>query len=105
MTFLGADRVSVVFIACFCLLQGFVDTKFSEGFGAKLTPTQGTKSISHCLFEAPKEIRESYFGSDRERSPLHILRNPGEPVFDGVNLNFLVLANWQAYGPVYHSRC
>jgi hypothetical protein len=56
MTFLGADRVSVVFIACFCLSPGFVDTKMSAGFGSKLTPAEGTKSIRHCLFEAPKEL-------------------------------------------------
>jgi hypothetical protein len=28
---LGADRVSVVFIACFCLSPGFVETKISAG--------------------------------------------------------------------------
>jgi hypothetical protein len=55
MAFLGAARVSVVFIACFCLSPGFVDTKSSAGSGAKVTLAEGAKSIRHCLFEAPKE--------------------------------------------------
>jgi NAD(P)-dependent dehydrogenase (short-subunit alcohol dehydrogenase family) len=71
-------------IACFCLSPGFVDTKMTAGFGASLTPAEGTKSMRYCLFDAPKELSGSYFGSDGERSPLHTLRNPGEPVFDGV---------------------
>jgi hypothetical protein len=85
MIFLGADRVSVV-IACFCLSPGFVDTNFGRIGASKLTPAEGTKSICHCLFEAPKEPSGSYFSSDVERIPLHTLRNPGVPVFDGVYL-------------------
>ena len=52
----------------------------TTGYGAKLTPEQGTVSLRHCLF---KELKGNgfYYGSDAVRSPLHVLRNPGEDAF------------------------
>ena len=32
----------------------------------------------------PKEESGWYYGSDGVRSPLHFMRNPGEPAYDGV---------------------
>ena len=43
---------------------------------------QGTFSIRHCLFN---DLNGNgwYYGSDAKRSPLHYMRNPGEPEFKG----------------------
>jgi NAD(P)-dependent dehydrogenase (short-subunit alcohol dehydrogenase family) len=46
-------------------------------------PEEGTVSIRHCLFQ-PLEGNGWYYGSDAVRSPLHFMRNPGEPAYDGV---------------------
>lgn len=61
---------------------GFIATNMTAGYGASLTPEQGTVSIRHCLF---KDISGNgwYYGSDALRSPLHTTRNPGEPAFTG----------------------
>ena len=32
----------------------------------------------------PQEESGWYYGSDGARSPLHFMRNPGEPAYDGV---------------------
>lgn len=66
-----------------CCTPGFINTAIVQGFGATKSPEEGTRSIRHCLFE---ELGGSgwYFGSDAVRSPLHFMRNPGEPEFDGV---------------------
>ena len=32
----------------------------------------------------PQEESGWYYGSDGVRSPLHFMRNPGEPAYDGV---------------------
>ena len=54
----------------------------SAGFGAKLTPKEGTVSIRACLFnELPGN--GLYYGSDGLRSPHHIGREPGTPAYDG----------------------
>eukprot|EP00538_Stauroneis_constricta_P001095 CAMPEP_0119561186 /NCGR_PEP_ID=MMETSP1352-20130426/16935_1 /TAXON_ID=265584 /ORGANISM="Stauroneis constricta, Strain CCMP1120" /LENGTH=292 /DNA_ID=CAMNT_0007609343 /DNA_START=54 /DNA_END=932 /DNA_ORIENTATION=- len=71
-------------VAVFCLTPGFVDTNMTKGRGASLTPFEGTKSTRHCIFDARPNESGWYFGSDSKRSPLHVLRSPGEPVFDGV---------------------
>ena len=65
-----------------CVSPGFIDTAIVSGYGATKPPAQGTVSIHHCLFES---LGGSgwYFGSDAVRSPLHFLRNPGEPAYDG----------------------
>uniref|UniRef100_A0A7R9WZW2 Protochlorophyllide reductase n=1 Tax=Craspedostauros australis TaxID=1486917 RepID=A0A7R9WZW2_9STRA len=71
-------------IASYCLTPGFVNTKMTKGRGANLTPEEGTSSLRHCIFKATPDQSGWYFGSDSERSPLHALRSPGEPAFDGV---------------------
>ena len=40
-------------------------------------------AIKHCLFTAGAECTGFYFGSDALRSPLHFMRNPGDPAWDG----------------------
>lgn len=60
---------------------GFIDTDLTKGFGAKLTPDQGTVSVLHCLF-SPDVGTGKYFGSDGVRSPLHKYRGPGEPPYE-----------------------
>lgn len=69
-------------LLCSTISPGFIDTAMTSGFGAKLTPEQGTVSIRHCLFA---DLPQSgwYFGSDAKRSPLHLPRDPGTPEFDG----------------------
>ena len=44
---------------------------------------QGTVAIKKLLFD---ELQGNgwYYGSDGVRSPLHFMRNPGEPAYDGV---------------------
>ena len=61
---------------------GFIDTALTKGYGATLKPEQGTVSIRHCLFN---DLNGNgwYYGSDAKRSPLHYMRNPGEPEFKG----------------------
>jgi len=71
-------------IMSFCITPGKVDTPKAKGYDGAKKPSQGTVSIRHCLFKAEKEQSGWYFGSDAQRSPLHFLRNPGEPAFDGV---------------------
>ena len=44
----------------------------------------GTLAIKKCLFDMPQEESGWYYGSDGVRSPLHFMRNPGEPAYDGV---------------------
>ena len=70
-------------LVCHCLTPGFIDTKIVAGWGATKPPSEGTVSLRHCLFEAGADTTGWFFGSDAERSPLYVLRNPGEPVFDG----------------------
>ena len=66
-----------------CITPGFIDTKLVAGFGASKPPSEGTVAIRKCLFE---DLGGSgwYYGSDGVRSPLHFMRNPGEPEYDGV---------------------
>ena len=81
---LAAQQPSLVVTCC---TPGFIDTKLTAGFGATKTPEEGTTAIKHCLF-APADgaalASGWYMGSDALRSPLHFMRNPGEPVYDGV---------------------
>jgi len=71
-------------VLCYSITPGFINTAITAGWGASKEPEEGTVSIKHALFEATKEESGYFFGSDAKRSPLHFLRNPGEPVFDGV---------------------
>ena len=63
---------------------GFIDTKMTSGYGASKTPEEGTVSLLYCLFDDLDGGNGWYFGSDAVRSPLHFMRNPGEPKYDGV---------------------
>lgn len=67
-----------------CVSPGFIDTQMTAGWGASKSPDQGTLAIKKCLFE-DLEGSGLYYGSDGLRSPYHFLRNPGEPVYDGIN--------------------
>jgi NAD(P)-dependent dehydrogenase (short-subunit alcohol dehydrogenase family) len=75
-------------IRCYAITPGLVNTRLAAGHGATTTPEEGTESLRHCLFDASKEESGWYFGSDCKRSPVHIARNPGDPVFDGVYPSF-----------------
>jgi len=66
-----------------CCTPGFIDTKLTAGFGATKTPEEGTVAIRHCLFDE-LDGNGYYYGSDGVRSPYHFMRNPGEPIYDGV---------------------
>jgi len=65
-----------------CITPGFIDTAIVKGYGATKTPEEGTVSILHCLFEE-LEGNGFYYGSDAIRSPLCVMRNPGEPAYTG----------------------
>mmetsp|Transcript_24201 Transcript_24201/g.29349 ORF Transcript_24201/g.29349 Transcript_24201/m.29349 type:complete len:278 (-) Transcript_24201:259-1092(-) len=65
-----------------CLSPGFINTKMTVGWGASKEPEEGTVAIRHCLFQA-LQGNGWYYGSDAVRSPLHYMRNPGEPAYDG----------------------
>jgi carbonyl reductase 1 len=68
-----------------CLSPGFIATAIiPEEFRSMGKPVEeGTASLLHCLLEATKENNGWFYGSDVRRSPPHVLRNPGEPEFDG----------------------
>lgn len=70
-----------------CASPGFIDTKIVKGYGASKTPEEGTVAIKHLLF-GDLEGNGWYYGSDGVRSPLHFMRNPGEPAYDGVLPDF-----------------
>jgi len=63
------------------LSPGFIETKMTSGFGAKLTPEQGTVSYIKCLFE--EVLTGQYYGSDGLRSPMTVTRDPGTPEYQG----------------------
>mmetsp|Transcript_14157 Transcript_14157/g.39157 ORF Transcript_14157/g.39157 Transcript_14157/m.39157 type:complete len:288 (+) Transcript_14157:124-987(+) len=71
-------------ILSFCLSPGYIDTNITKGWPGGKPPSEGTVSIRHCLFEAGPESSGWFYGSDAKRSPLHVLRNPGEEEFNGV---------------------
>jgi len=63
------------------LSPGFIDTAMTAGFGARLTPEQGTVSSMKCLFG---DVTSGfYYGSDGLRSPLTCTRDPGTPEYQG----------------------
>ena len=63
---------------------GLILTKMTKdmSIGASKTPEEGTVSIRHLLF-GKLGGNGWYYGSDGKRSPLHIVRNPGEIVYTG----------------------
>jgi len=68
-------------IKCSSLCPGFIITKMTAGWGAKLTPEQATTSYMKCLFG--DIISGCYYGSDGLRSPLTMTRDPGTPEYEG----------------------
>lgn len=66
-----------------CVSPGWIRTKLVGHDRPSKGPEEGTASILHGLF-APLEGNGWYYGSDCLRSPLHFMRNPGEPAYDGV---------------------
>lgn len=63
------------------LSPGFINTSMTSGFGANLTPEQGTVSLIKCLFG---EVQSGYYyGSDGLRSPITVTRDPGTPEYEG----------------------
>lgn len=82
-TMLLARELEEKNVSAFCLTPGYIDTAITAGFGGGKPVEEGTVSIRHCLFETKPEESGWFFGSDAKRSPLHFLRNPGDPVFDG----------------------
>jgi len=77
---LARDHPNITFSSC---TPGFIDTKMTAGYGATKQPGEGTVSLLHALFEK-LDGNGWYYGSDAIRSPLHFMRNPGEPAYDGV---------------------
>jgi carbonyl reductase 1 len=61
---------------------GFINTKMTQGFGASLQPEQGTISLRKCTLEPLTDCKGWYFGSDGLRSPLDVMRNPGDPEYN-----------------------
>ena len=69
---------------------GFILTTMTEGCWvwrdrATKPPAEGTVGIKHCLF-GDLEASGYYYGSDAVRSPLHFMRNPGEPPYTPLDL-------------------
>ena len=64
---------------------GFIATDLTAGMGASNAPAKGAEPVLHCLFsdEVASAPQGRYYGSDGKRSPLHVYRGPGDPVYDG----------------------
>jgi len=79
---LAREHPNLVVTSC---TPGFIATAMTKGFGAKLEPKDGTKSLVHCLFaDLGSQCKGWFYGSDGKRSPLAMYRSPGDPEFDGV---------------------
>ena len=65
-----------------CVNPGFISTNMSKGYGATKLPDEGTLSTMKCLFE---ELPGNgfFYECDGLRSPLHKLRMPNEPEYNG----------------------
>ena len=64
------------------LSPGYILTDMTRGMGATKSPEEGTVSLIKCLF-GDLPASGYFWGSDGLRSPLHYMRNPGEPEYDG----------------------
>ena len=65
-----------------CCTPGYIRTGMTAGHGSAKPPEEGTVSIRHLLFA--EDVGSGwYYGSDAVRSPLHYMRNPGEPAYNG----------------------
>ncbi len=65
------------------LSPGYIQTNMTKGYGATKSPSEGTVSLRKCLFDDLGGMSGYFWGSDGLRSPLHYLRNPGDPEFNG----------------------
>lgn len=65
------------------LAVGWIKTKMTAGTAASKEPHEGTVSLKRCLFD-DLPCSGWFWGSDGKRSPLHYMRNPGEPEYNGV---------------------
>jgi carbonyl reductase 1 len=65
------------------LSPGYIKTNMTKGYGATKSPSEGTASLRKCLFDDLGGMSGYFWGSDGLRSPLHYLRNPGEPEYNG----------------------
>ena len=65
---------------------GWIKTAMTKDSGASKEPHEGTVSLKKCLFD---DLQSGwFFGSDGKRSPLHFMRNPGKPEYDGALPDF-----------------
>jgi NAD(P)-dependent dehydrogenase (short-subunit alcohol dehydrogenase family) len=64
------------------LTPGYIKTNMTKGYGATKSPCEGTVALRKCLFDDLTGKSGYFWGSDGLRSPLHYLRNPGEPEYD-----------------------
>ena len=69
-------------LKCLVLSPGFIATKLTSGWGARLTPEEGCVSYLRCLFDEDV-VSGYYYGSDGLRSPLTMTRDPGTPEYAG----------------------
>merc|ERR1712224_957490 len=69
-------------LGCYCLSPGFIQTKLTDGWGAKLTPEQGCVVYLRVLFE-PGAVSGYFYGSDGLRSPITMTRDPGTKEYGG----------------------
>lgn len=69
------------------ITPGWIKTKMTVGSSASKEPHEGTVASLKVLFD---ELPGSgyFWGSDGKRSPLHFMRNPGEPEYDGTLPSF-----------------
>ena len=63
---------------------GAMQTDMTAGMNVNFTrsPEDGTVPVFHCLFNK-LDGNGWFYGSDAVRSPLHTMRQPGEPAFTG----------------------
>lgn len=67
---------------CCSLSPGFIVTKLTAGWGAKLSPEEGCNAYMRVLFEAGA-ISGHFYGSDGLRSPITMTRDPGTKEYGG----------------------
>jgi carbonyl reductase 1 len=65
------------------LTPGYIKTNMTRGYGATKTPSEGTVALRKCLFDDLGGMSGYFWGSDGLRSPLHYLRHPGDPEYNG----------------------
>jgi len=69
-------------LLCCVLSPGFIVTKLTAGWGAKLSPEEGCVAYLRVLFE-PNAVSGYFYGSDGLRSPVTMTRDPGTKEYEG----------------------